>query len=225
MAAGATAWRSKGAPSSKVRLKLHVVGSNADGRQEIFALGDDNALWQKWQIAPNNGWSDWKSLGTPASNIALTAQFTAGRNQDGRQEIFAAGSDGNLWQIWQTAPNGGWSNWARLGQPGAGIRHPDRLTVGRNRDGRQELLVMGGDDALWHVWQLAPNLGWSLWESLRKPSDPALPEPKDRDISEPAGAVECRRTPRSIRARKRSVLQSMAGSAEQFRLAPSGLER
>ena len=178
-------WRSKGAPSSRVRLKLHVVGRNADGRQEIFALGDDNAIWQKWQLAPNNGWSDWKSLGTPASNITLTAQFTVGRNQDGRQEIFAAGNDGNVWQIWQTAPNGGWSNWARLGQPGAGIRHPDRLTVGRNRDGRQELFVMGADDALWHVWQLAPNLGWSMWESLRKPRDPALPEPRDRDISEP----------------------------------------
>ena len=44
---------------------------------------------------------------------------------------------------------------------------------------------MGADDALWHVWQLAPNLGWSMWESLRKPRDPALAEPKDRDISEP----------------------------------------
>jgi hypothetical protein len=178
-------WRTKGRPSSAVRVKLHVVGRNADGRQEIFALGDDNALWQKWQVAPNDGWSEWKTLDTPAKDNTLTGQFTVGRNQDGRQEIFAVGSDGNVWQIWQTAPNGGWSNWGKLGRPVPGIRGADRLTVGRNKDGRQELFVMGGDDALWHVWQVAPNLGWTAWESLRKPKDPDLPEPKDRDISEP----------------------------------------
>src|SRR5206468_5004058 len=42
-------WRNKGRPSAKVRIKSHVVGRNADGRQEVFALGDDDALWQKWQ--------------------------------------------------------------------------------------------------------------------------------------------------------------------------------
>jgi hypothetical protein len=114
-------WRSKGAPSSTVRVKSHVVGRNADGRQEIFALGDDSALWQKWQVAPNDGWNEWKTLGTPAKGNALTGQFTVGRNQDGRQEIFAIGSDGNVWQIWQTAPNGGWSNWGSLGKPPAGV--------------------------------------------------------------------------------------------------------
>jgi hypothetical protein len=45
-------------PSSNVNIQSHFVGRNADGRQEIFVLGDDNALWQKWQVAPNNGWSD-----------------------------------------------------------------------------------------------------------------------------------------------------------------------
>ena len=48
-------WRSKGRPSSGVGIKSHVVGRNADGRQEIFAVGDDNAIWRKWQVAPNVG--------------------------------------------------------------------------------------------------------------------------------------------------------------------------
>jgi hypothetical protein len=87
-------WGSGGRPSSTVALKAHAVGRNADGRQEIFAIGDDNALWQQWQTAPNNGWSGWKPLGTPALGAELSEQFTVGRNQDGRQEIFAVALDG-----------------------------------------------------------------------------------------------------------------------------------
>lgn len=180
-------WRSKDKPATNVGIKVHLVGRNADGRQEIFALGDDNVLWQKWQVVPNGRWSDWKNLGTPASDTALTERFIVGSNRDGRQEVFAIGNDGNVWQIWQTAPNGDWSDWGKLGQPPVGIRPADRITAGRNEDGRQELFVMGGDNALWHIWQVAPNAGWSHWASLGKPrdsfdgSEPA----KERDLSEP----------------------------------------
>ncbi len=118
-------------------------------------------------------------------DIAFTEQVTVGSNQDGRQEIFAVGSDGNVWQIWQTAPNGGWSNWGKLSQLPVGIRPSDRITVGSNTDGRQELFLMGEDDALWHIWQQAPNAGWTSWESLGKPKDHDFPEPQERDLSEP----------------------------------------
>jgi hypothetical protein len=180
-------WLNKERPLSTVLLQSHLVGRNADGRQEVFALGDDGALWQKWQVAPNNGWSDWKTLGTPASDIPFTNQFTAGSNQDGRQEIFALGSDGNIWQIWQTVPNGGWSNWEKLGRPPAGIRNADRITVGHNEDGRQELFVISQDGALWHSWQVGPNVGWSHWETLGQPRDlfDGTEPPKDRDLTHP----------------------------------------
>lgn len=180
-------WLSKSRPSPDVSIRTHVVGRNVDGRMEIFAIGNDNALWQKWQLAPNGGWSEWKTLGVPAGDASLTDQFAVGANQDGRQEVFAVGSDGNVWQIWQTAPNGGWSDWRRLGKPPAEIRGPDRITVGNNADRRQELFVMGRDDALWHIWQVAPNAGWSDWESLGKPKDlfDGSEPPKDRDLSEP----------------------------------------
>jgi hypothetical protein len=176
-AAWRRAWLGQNRPSPDVCLRAHAIGSNADGRQEIFAIGDDNALWQKWQVTPSNGWSQWNALGAPAKGTSLTDNFTIGRNRDGRQEVFAIGSDGNIWQIWQTAPNGSWSNWGKLGKPTAGIRRSDRITVRSNLDRRQELFVMGEDDALWHIWQLEPNAGWSDWESLGKP--------KDRDFSEP----------------------------------------
>ena len=40
------------------------------------------------------------------------------------------------------------------------------LTVGGNQDGRLEVFARGGDGAVWHNWQTAPNNGWSGWDSL-----------------------------------------------------------
>jgi hypothetical protein len=189
-------WRSKGRPSSNVGIRSHVVGRNADGRLEIFAVGEDNALWQKWQVAPNNGWTDaWETLGAPTQeqfpfSDRVLEQLAVGSNQDGRQELFAVwsfnGVFGQAFQNWQIAPNGGWSDWSGIPifSSSTFIRGSDRITVGRNVDGRQELFVMAEDGALWHIWQVFPNAGWSDWESLGKPRD-AFPEPKDRDLSQP----------------------------------------
>jgi hypothetical protein len=170
-------WLAIDPPSTSVSIKSFVIGRNQDGRQEIFGLGTDNALWQQWQTSPNGEWSQWRTLRTPAADVSITDKFTVGRNQDGRQEVFALAGDGNIWQIWQTAPNNGWSNWRNLGQPVAGIRTSDRISVASNRDSRQELFVMGRDDALWHTWQIAPNNGWHDWASLGKPADRHLTQP------------------------------------------------
>ena len=126
----------------------------AGGRLEVFVRGSDKALWHKWQVAPNDGWSAWGSMGGWIDRLA------AGRNADGRLEVFARGSDGALWHQWQTAPNNGWSGWASMGG------WIDRLAVGQNADGRLEVFARGSDKALWHIWQTAPNNGWSGWASL-----------------------------------------------------------
>ncbi len=53
-----------------------------------------------------------------------------------------------------------WSGWASLGG------WIDMLTVGQNQDGRMEVFARGGDGAVWHNWQTAPNGNWSGWASL-----------------------------------------------------------
>src|SRR5262249_54562662 len=35
-----------------------------------------------------------------------------------------------------------------------------------NQDGRLEVFARGTDKGLWHIWQSAPNNGWSSWDSL-----------------------------------------------------------
>jgi len=132
-----------------------AVDRNADGRMEVFVRGTDNAVWHKWQIAPNSSWSGWASLsGVITSNICI------GRNADGRLEVFVRGTDNALWHKWQTAPSNGWSGWASQG----GVL-TSNIAVGMNADGRLELFVRGTDNALWHKWQVAPNSSWSGWAS------------------------------------------------------------
>ena len=50
----------------------------------------------------------------------------------------------------------------RLGIDGRVGRPPTRPRT----DGRLEVFARGGDNALWHNWQTAPNGGWSGWASL-----------------------------------------------------------
>ncbi len=124
------------------------------GRMEVFARGGDGAVWHQWQVAPNNGWSGWYSMGGWIDLLEI------GQNDDFRLELFARGGDGALWHNWQLAPGGNWSGWYSMGG------WIDRLEVGRNADGRLEVFARGGDGAVWHNWQTAPNNGWSGWYSM-----------------------------------------------------------
>ncbi len=65
---------------------------------------------------------------------------------------------------------------ARPGGRSAGVRYQntdgadrgwiDLLQASQNADGRIEAFARGSDKALWHIWQTAPNNGWSRWGSL-----------------------------------------------------------
>ncbi len=97
----------------------------------------------------------------------LASVPTVARNRDGRLEAFAIGSrdpfTADLVHIWQPAANSGpWSGWASLG----GDLKAIAPAVGRNADGRLEVFACTRDHALWHIWQTAPNNGWSQWQRL-----------------------------------------------------------
>jgi hypothetical protein len=132
------------------------VGRNEDGRLEIFAVGSDSALWQRWQLAPNSDWSGWNSL-----EGSVTGVPGVGSNTDGRLEIFVRATDGSVWQRWQVVPNGDWSGWNPMG-----MSSKSDIAVGRHTDGRIHIFWVGLDDALWHRWQTRPNGVWSDVESL-----------------------------------------------------------
>ncbi|MFC7648068.1 matrixin family metalloprotease [Streptosporangium lutulentum] len=85
-------------------------------------------------------WSGWTSLGG-----AIQGRVTVGRNRDGRLELFARGTGGDLCHIWQTWAGGIWSGWASLG---GAIEDP---TVAINADGRLELFARGARGSAPHL--------------------------------------------------------------------------
>ncbi len=133
---------------------VRAARRQANGRLEVFVRGSSKALYHKWQVTPNNGWSGWASMGGWIDLLDVA------RNADGRLEVFVRGASGALYHKWQVAPNSGGSGWASLGG------WIDRLAVAQNADGRLEAFVRGSNKALYHKWQVAPNNGWSGWASM-----------------------------------------------------------
>ncbi|KAH6715963.1 peptidase S8/S53 domain-containing protein [Leptodontidium sp. MPI-SDFR-AT-0119] len=143
------------------------VAPDAAGRLELFARGNDGALWHIWQTVINGGWSSWFSHGSPR-RVRLNGSPIVGRNLDGRLQVFLLSTDSQLWYIAQTTPGGGWGSWTSLGKP-ASTTLTDSSVIASNADGRLEIFTQGADSALWHIWQTTPNGTWSSWVSQGKP--------------------------------------------------------
>src|SRR5262249_55344579 len=82
----------------------------------------------------------------------VSADPTVGVNADGRLEVFAVGTKGNMVTTFQTAPNGGWSDWFSLGGNLDG-----RPAAAQNEDGRIEVFARSAGGDMVHAWQDAPN--------------------------------------------------------------------
>ena len=158
---GWSTWSSLGNMGSALPGRPVAVGSNQDGRLEAFTLDGNGALWHIWQVVPNGGWSGWQSLHRPAVETALTSSPATFSNADGRIEVFVQDQNGNLWQIWQTAPNSGWSVWSCL----SGGTYDSNLSgippaPGRNWDGRLEVFAVRNDLVVGHEWQVSAGSAW-----------------------------------------------------------------
>lgn len=159
-----------------------VIGQNQDGHLEVFAWANygptasDHAVYRTNQIGPNSSsWTAWTALGTLEVGTSKPAVMT---NPSGRMEVFAWGSYlviggscpsyDEIKQIWQTAPNNGWSNWAEMGMPPTpacnSLLEP---YVGMNGDGRLDVFAMAEDSNFYHRWQTSPSGPWSTgWNNL-----------------------------------------------------------
>jgi hypothetical protein len=128
-----------------------VTARNADGSQQVFAIGTDGALWVRTQAA-NGGWGNWTGLGGVASGL------TVATNAAGWQDVFVIGGDGAAWTRSETAA-GVWTSWASLG--GA----CKALAAGADANGAEEVFAVGTDSALWTRSETAAGV-WSAWASL-----------------------------------------------------------
>jgi hypothetical protein len=83
---------------------MPAVFTNADGTLEIIGVSQEAGLVHAWQITPNLQFTDFFSLrGAPGFSPNVQGVPAVGVNQDGRREVFVAGTNGNLMHAWQTS--------------------------------------------------------------------------------------------------------------------------
>lgn len=110
-------WRSHDATSGLKFQRLRpAVARAADGRLEVFVVGNDENLWHMRQSTPGGDWSSWSCREAPPPAGILGCPAVAA-GAEGRLGLFVAGTDGALWHMWQIAPGGDWSPWASRGTP------------------------------------------------------------------------------------------------------------
>jgi hypothetical protein len=170
-------WVGLGHPSGVGIVGPVAVGTNGDGRLELFLRTSSNELFHSWQEAgASGGWAAWASLGSPSVPLSPPTVQT---NPDGggRLEVFSTGSS-QCDHIWQNdSPPGGWSDWSTLGGdfPVTSVGPP---TTGKNSDGRLEVFaateIATNQTAVSHIWQTEAGDGWTDWTALGASSPPAL---------------------------------------------------
>jgi len=175
-----------------------AVTSWGPGRTDVFARGLNNRLLHLY--FDNGSWSsNWEGLGVPSSANTLSSSPTATSSGPGRLNVFARGSDGDLWGNWFA---GGWGGWGDVGCCLAGdvsasvaatSQVPltvDVFVVGTQHD----LYRKANSNGYWADWQFLDhsleytNIAAAVWA-------PFAPDPPTETPPPPCRTGPCRTTP------------------------------
>lgn len=149
-------------PGGPMFTGVPAVGSDADGRLELFARTKSGVIEHLWQLAGGSGGSGTWAVATPAliGNVASDpAVFSA---NGGRLEIFAVAANEKMMHTWQLQPNAdtAWNQPASLVGRSAGA--PTAIRV----NGISRLFARGPDGKVGYDHLDAPVGTWSGWSSL-----------------------------------------------------------
>ena len=136
------------------------AGCFADDRIAVFGIGLGGQLYSRVQTRPgaHDSWTEWAEL---PGRGGFVGRPTVVRSSDQRLEVFCRNSSGELWHVWQTERNGGWSNWEQRGD-----RCTSDAAAHLNADGRLELFVNRDGGRVHHAYQRVVNGLWSGMETL-----------------------------------------------------------
>lgn len=137
-----------------------VTARDADGRVEVFAVGQDSQLWHNYETNLNGNWSGWQSMGGNWPGDPAVAL-----NNNGTLEVFIVGNQGpngaSLFHAWQTgAGSNTWTGWNAMN----GVWPKGIPSVVHNLASGLEVFMRGRDANLYHAWQCGGcSNGWSNW--------------------------------------------------------------
>jgi hypothetical protein len=135
--------------------KLVAGYQNSDGRLEVFWTDENNNIFHNWQTSANSGssygaWIGATAFGGTAKQLALR------RDQQNRLTLVYIGLDDQLYTTYNVG--GLWVPAMSFGE-----QTVKQFTIGRNSDGRLEILLIGlADNFIYDTWQSLPDLGWKI---------------------------------------------------------------
>jgi|GEM_PF-572235 len=152
------------------------TATTADGRLEVFMVGNTGYLYHNYQTTPGGSWSGWIALST-SNTWNVLATPAVGVNPDGRLEVCIMGTDGRVNHTWQHTPgSSAATNWASFTvfTSSATALPTARIAIGNLANGQPDVFVIGTDGALYHNyvgssgWTGFTSLGgaWSQWADI-----------------------------------------------------------
>ncbi len=126
-------------------------------RLAMAFLATDGRIYFSAQRPDIMGWLPFRRVGDTAPTFASAPALA--RNNDGRLEAFAVGTDGRLMHSWEDRTNGDFSSWESLSGPIMSTA-PDAGPDIAAWNGRLLVVAFGADGALRSVEQSSPGLGW-----------------------------------------------------------------
>ncbi len=145
----------------QVGATVTALWRSNDTHLDLFATGNDGAVWSNWWEAAH-GWQSW-FLVNNAVKMKPGATVTAlWRSNDTHLDLFSTGTDGIVWSTWwEAAP--GWQQWFPIWNPvwNNVKMEPGVVVAGlwRSNDTHLDLFATGTDGAVWSIWWEAAS-GW-----------------------------------------------------------------
>ena len=150
---GSGGWASAGGRLVSDPGALPAVAGACPGRQDVFALGTDRAVWERVAGA-------WHRIGGASSVAPAAVQVTPG----GVTYLFARGTDAALWVNTRTSDAAGWAGWVRAG--GVLTSAPAATIFPTTSPGTRVVLALGSDG---NLWQGSSVIGTTTWTWTQVP--------------------------------------------------------
>ena len=143
-----------GYPIAGAHAKQIAVGVNADGRQEVFYVGQDDVL--RHARERQAGGDSFEDLGAVAGSTARAKQIAVKANDDGKLSLFFTRYPDNvLCFTRQTEQNG--PSWTAPSPLAGATTKARRIAVASASEGKLQLVFTGMDDVLQNTWQTAAS--------------------------------------------------------------------
>lgn len=170
-----TRWSRLGAPRGQVLQPGLQVGRTLAGRLTIFALDRSGGkhggnLWSIAQNPPEGTRGRWSALPV-VRGASLRSGFAAMQNSDGRFEVIAAGTDGEVYSLAEKAEGQWEGTWEAMGGARNASLAQSVFAAGNTNDGRLQAFARDERGVIYSNWQQSPGGRWqSHWDAMGRQS-------------------------------------------------------